>query len=140
VGGNHTVIKIAAYSFSAIAFLAVAFHGALALGMPWAELSWGGQYSGRLPAAMRVASVASAAILVLLALVVLVRAGLLLPRWHSLSQKLIWVVVTYCGVAVLAHIFTPSKWERIVWLPMVVVLFITALVVARREIKPPHLA
>ena len=126
------MIEVAAYSFSAIALVAVAFHCALALGMPWAELSWGGRYTGRLPALMRVASVASALILILLALVVLVRAGLLLPRWHALSQKAIWGVVAYCGVAVLAHIFTPSKWERIVWLPMVVILFITGLLVARR--------
>jgi hypothetical protein len=130
--GNHMMIKIAAYSFSAIALLAVAFHCALALGMPWAELSWGGQYKGRLPALMRVASVASALVLVLMALVVMIRAGLLLPRWHSLSQKVIWGVVAYCGVAVLAHVFTPSKWERILWLPMVVILFITGLLVARR--------
>jgi len=130
--GNRLPIKLAAYVFSAFALLAVAFHVALALGMPWAELSWGGQYSGRLPAPMRVASVASAGVLVVLALVVLIRAGLLLPRWHSLSQKVIWVVVAYCGVAVLAHIFTPSQWERIVWLPVVVILFITALLVARR--------
>ncbi len=126
------LIKIAAYSFSVIALLAVAFHLALALGMPWAELSWGGQYSGRLPAPMRVASVASAVVLVVLALVVLIRAGLLLPRWHALSQKVMWVVVAYCGIAVLAHTFTPSRWERIVWLPMVVILFITGLLVARR--------
>ena len=126
------LIKIAAYSFSAIALLAVAFHFALALGMPWAALSWGGKYSGRLPAPMRVASAASALVLVFLALVVMIRAGLLLPRWHALSQKAIWGVVAYCGVAVLAHIFTPSKWERILWLPMVVILFITGLLVARR--------
>jgi hypothetical protein len=43
-----------------------------------------------------------------------------------------WVVVAYCGVAVLAHVFTPSKWERMVWLPMVVILFITGVLVARR--------
>lgn len=126
------IVKSAAYGFSVIALLAVAFHFALALGVPWAELSWGGQYSGRLPAPMRVASVASAVVLVVLALVVLIRAGLLLPRWHSLSQRVIWVVVAYCGVAILAHIFTPSKWERIVWLPAAVILFITGLLVARR--------
>lgn len=125
------MIRIAAYGFSAITLLAVAFHCALALGMPWAKLSWGGRYSGRLPALMRGASAASAVVLVLLALVVLVRAGLLLPRWHSLSRTVIWGVVAYCGVAVLAHIFTPSKWERILWLPMVVILFITSLLVAR---------
>lgn len=28
------------------------------------------------------------------------------------------VLVAYCGVAVLAHIFTPRNWERIVWLPL----------------------
>jgi hypothetical protein len=80
---------------------------------------------------MRVASVASAVVLVVLALVVLIRAGLLLPGWYSLSQKVIWVVVAYCGIAVLAHIFTPSKWERIVWLPVVVILFITGLLVCQ---------
>jgi hypothetical protein len=129
---NHRLVTIAAYVFTTFAALAVMFHFGLALGMPWAQLSWGGKYSGRLPGPMRVASVASAAVLAVLALVVLIRAGLLLPRWHSLSQKVIWVVVAYCGVAVLAHIFTPSPWERIVWLPVVVILFITGLLVARR--------
>ena len=126
------LVTLAAYSFSVIALLAVAFHVALALGMPWAALSWGGRYRGRLPAPMRVASVASAVVLVVLALVVLIRAGLLLPGWHSLSQKVIWVVVAYSGIAVLAHIFTPSKWERILWLPLVIILFITSLLVATR--------
>jgi hypothetical protein len=32
-GGNHMLIKIAAYGFSVIALLAVAFHFALALGI-----------------------------------------------------------------------------------------------------------
>lgn len=126
------MIRIAAYSYVVLTLVAVAFHCALALGMPWAELSWGGKYSGRLPVPMRVASLASAVVLVLLALVVMIRAGLLLPRWHSLSQKAIWIVVAYCGVAVLAHIFTPSKWERILWLPMVVILFMAGVLVARR--------
>lgn len=81
---------------------------------------------------MRVASVASAVVLVLLALVVLIRAGVLLPRWQPLSHALIWVVVAYCGLAVLAHIVTPSKWERIVWLPMVVILLLAGLLVARQ--------
>ena len=37
------MMKIAAYGFSVFALPAIAFHCALALGMPWAELSWGGQ-------------------------------------------------------------------------------------------------
>jgi hypothetical protein len=48
------------------------------------------------------------------------------------SQRAIGVIVAYCGVAVLAQILAPSKWERIVWLPVVVILFITGLLVARR--------
>ena len=126
------MIKMAAYSFSAIRLLAIAFHRARALGVPWAELSWGGRYSGRLPVPMRVASVASAVVLILLALMVLVRAGVLLPRWHAQSQEMTWVVVACCGVAVLAHICTPSKRERVVWLPMVLILFLTSVLVARR--------
>lgn len=129
---NPALVDVAAYSFSAMTLLAVAFHLALALGMPWAEASWGGKYSGHLPPRMRVASVASAGLLVVLALVVLTRAGVLLPQWFELSRKAIWVVVAYCAVAVLAHIVTPSKWERIVWLPVVVILFVTALLVATR--------
>jgi len=66
------VITIAAYVFSVFALLAVTFHVALAFGMPWADLSWGGKYTGRLPGPMRVASVGSAVVLVVLALVVLI--------------------------------------------------------------------
>ena len=62
--------------------------------------------------------------------VVLVRGQVIDSNLYDLSSIGIWVVVALMGVSVVMHLFTPSRWERIVWLPVVAVLFICSLTVA----------
>lgn len=54
----------------------VAFEVALALGAPWGAYAMGGAFRGRYPTSMRVAAVAQAVVILLMAAVVLSRAGL----------------------------------------------------------------
>lgn len=121
---------VAARIFTALVFLVAIFQVALALGAPWGKLTWGGRFPGQLPGYMRGVAIISAVLLIACALVVVIRAGALLPEGQPVSRKLVWVVVAYCVLAVVANTFTPSRWERIVWLPVVLTMLICSLIVA----------
>jgi hypothetical protein len=121
---------LAAQVFSVFIVIAVGFQLALAAGMPWGQLAMGGKYPGRFPPALRVAAVVQGAVLVALAVVVLARASVLLPEWHSTSTKLIWGVVAFSGLSTLANLMTPSKWERILWAPVAIGLTACSVFVA----------
>lgn len=99
--------------------------------MPWGEIAWGGYYPGVLPTHMRFASVASAFLLLLLGLIVLIRAGLVKSAWQPATKKLIWVVVAYCALGVIANGITPSVWERVIWLPVTMMLLASSIAVAK---------
>ncbi|MDP2371367.1 hypothetical protein [Rhodoferax sp.] len=122
---------IAARLFGALIGATVAFQLALALGAPWGHLAWGGAYAGALPTTMRLASLASVTLLLALAAVVLIRAGMTGLRWKPASTKLVWLVVAYCGLGVIANAMSPSFWERVIWVPVTLTLLACSLVVAR---------
>ncbi|MBP6647886.1 MAG: hypothetical protein KA207_18660 [Burkholderiaceae bacterium] len=120
----------AARVFTWLTAIAVLFQWALAAGLPWGELAWGGAYPGVLPEAMRWASLGSGLLLMGMVWVVRVRAGLTPSRHLPWMRKLIWCVVAYCALGVLANLATPSVWERVVWTPVVSLLLLASLVVA----------
>ena len=122
----------AALTFNLLAVLIIIFQLALALGMPWGELTWGGSFPGVLPPHMRGVCVFSAILLIAFAWVVSVRTGFLFPSQQKTSRKLIWVVVAYSALGVIANIMTPSFWERVVWLPVALVLLASSFIVARK--------
>ena len=121
---------VAAYMFSALAAAVVAFQVALAFGMPWAELTWGCRFPGKLPGRMRAVAVVTALLLIVFAVIVLARTGLVLPGWESTSRTVVWVVVAYAALGVVANAATPSRWERIIWLPVILVMLGCSLIVA----------
>jgi hypothetical protein len=59
-----------------LTLVVVAFQFALALGAPWGSYAMGGAFPGRFPPAMRLAAVAQAILLGLMAAVVLVASSL----------------------------------------------------------------
>lgn len=63
-------------------------------------------------------------------LAVAVRAGIVMPAWQPLSRKAVWGVVAYCVVGVIANAFTPSRPERLVWLPVALGMLATAVIVS----------
>jgi hypothetical protein len=120
----------AAWVFCALTGLVCLFQLALALGAPWGAYAMGGAFPGAFPPAMRIAAVVQAVVLAGVALVVLSRAGLALARWGRTARWLIWVVVALLGVSVVLNLITPSGGERMIWAPVVIVLFACALRVA----------
>jgi hypothetical protein len=122
--------EVMAHMFSGLVFVVILFQLALATGAPWGHLTWGGKFPGQLPARMRGVAIFSAVLLGVFALVVEIRAGVLLNNWQEVSKILIWIVVTYCALGSVMNAVTPSRWERILWLPVVLGLLVCSFIVA----------
>ena len=120
----------AALVFAGLTALVCAFHIALALGAPWGEFAMGGAFPGAYPPVMRVLACIQIVALGLIALVVLCRAGLVLPRWSRYSRKLVWAIVALLTAGFLLNLATPSEGERLVWAPVALALLLTSLRVA----------
>jgi len=122
--------SVPAIAFASLIILATLFQLALAAGMPWGTLAMGGKYPGRLPVPMRFAAVIQALLLLLLATVVLVRAGMVLPGAFAASRTGIWVVVAIFAVSLVLNLITPSRWERRIWSPVAFALLACGALVA----------
>jgi len=125
-----TLAEVAAIVYAVVTAGVVAFQIALALGAPWGAYAMGGAFPGRFPPAMRIAAIVQAALLALMALVVLARAGLVLPAWARASAWLVWVVVGITAFAVVLNTITPSGGERRIWAPVTLVMLGCSLTVA----------
>lgn len=134
----------AAFVYAFATVFIVAFQLALAAGAPWGEFAMGGAFPGQFPAALRLAAVAQAALLVFWAVVVWVRAGLILPRWTRSARWLIWGVVIFAAFSLVLNLITPSAGERAIWAPVALIMFLSSLLVARSHPQtpadPPHRA
>lgn len=124
------VTLIAAVIYALATLVALAFQLALALGALWGAYAMGGAFPGRFPPAMRLAALAQAILLGLMAAVVLSRAGLVLPGWSQASVWLTWLIVAFAAVGVVLNAITPSAGERRLWLPVTLVLLASGFTVA----------
>lgn len=120
----------AARLFAGLTVLVCTFQLALALGAPWGQFAMGGGSPGVYSAPMRVAAVVQMFALGALALVILSRAGVTLTTWRAVSKWAAWGVVVLLGVSVVLNLVTPSSPERLIWAPVAIALFLTALRVA----------
>ena len=125
-----SAVSVAGFVFAVVTVGAAAFQVALALGAPWGAYAMGGKYPGRFPAPMRVAAVVQALILGGLAGVVLARAGLMLATWAPTASWLIWVAVAFSAVSLLLNSITTSTGERLVWVPVAIVMLASSLAAA----------
>lgn len=125
-----TLNKVAAILYAVISVGVIAFQIALAAGAPWGAYAMGGAYPGQFPPALRVAALIQAGLLTGLALVVLSRAGLILPGFQRVSRWLIWFVVGSSALSLFLNLITPSAGERAIWAPTVLLLLISSAIVA----------
>jgi hypothetical protein len=125
-----TLTKVAAILYTVVSLGVVAFEIALAAGAPWGEYAMGGAFPGQFPPALRVTALVQAALLIGMALVVLARAGLILPGWSRVSRWLVWFVVGFAAFSLLLNLITPSSGERAIWAPTALVLLLSSAVVA----------
>lgn len=111
----------------ATAMLAIAFFQvALILGAPLGRYTQGGQHEGALPLSGRIIAAVSIPVLLLQGLAILSAAGfpgLGWPVWTG------WMALAVTGVSTVLNWITPSKPERMVWGPIMLVLSAMGLVV-----------
>jgi hypothetical protein len=122
--------RTAAILYAVISLAVIAFQIALAAGAPWGEYAMGGAFPEQFPPALRMTALVQAALLGGLALVVLARAGLILPGWARASRWLIWLVVAFSGLSLFLNLITPSAGERAIWAPTALLLLVTSALVA----------
>lgn len=113
--------------YAVLTGIAVLFQVGLAAGLPWGGLAMGGRFPGRFPPALRIAALVQGGVLTVLALVVLSRAGLLLPGWEAFSETGIWFAVGVSALSALMNCMTPSTGERRLWAPVALLLLASAL-------------
>ena len=123
--------RLSALVYGIVTLGVIAFQLALAAGVPWGEFAMGGAYPGQFPPELRVAAVVQAVVLGLLALVVLARAGIALPKWSKTSRWLVWVVVAFSALSLVLNSITPSARERMIWAPVALVMLVCSVIVAR---------
>ena len=124
---------IAARIYAVVSFFVIAFQIALALGAPWGAYAMGGAFPGQFPPEVRVAAVVQAVILAGLALVILARAGIALPKWSRTSRWLVWVVVAFSALSLVLNLITPSARERAIWAPVALIMLVSSVIVAVRK-------
>lgn len=124
------MVTTAAVMFVVMTAVVILFQLALALGAPWGEFTLGGRHRGQLPGAWRLVPILSLLLLLAFVLVVLIRAGITGAAYLDLSRTLIWFVVGYCALGCVANAMTPSPRERMIWLPLVALMFVCSACVA----------
>ena len=126
------ISKVAAILYAVVSLGVIVFQIALAAGAPWGAYAMGGAFPGQFPPALRVTALVQAALLAGMALIVLARAGLILPGWQRSSRWLIWFVVGFAALSLFLNLITPSAGERAIWAPVAFVLLVSCAVVAFR--------
>lgn len=113
-----------------LAALAI-FQVLLAAGAPLGRYAWGGQHDGVLPTRLRIASLSSLVIYVLMALVLLLRANLITSGPSDGTVRVaVWVVTGYLVVGVVMNAMSRSSAERQAMTPTAAALAALSLVVA----------
>lgn len=120
---------VSAVIFTTLTGIVFIFQGCLAAGMPWGIASMGGRYPGKYPPKMRVFAIINMIILSFMAIIVLSRAGLLLPGIKPISEILVWFVTAFFCLGTVLNTITPSKIERL-WAPVALGQLITCIIVA----------
>ena len=112
-----------------LAVLAV-FQVALVLGAPLGRFTFGGRHPGALPAGLRVAAALSVGVYALMATLALDRAGVIDVYPQGAARTGLWVVFGFLVLNTLPNAVSPSRSERLVMTPLLVVMSALALLVA----------
>ncbi|MGG3574212.1 hypothetical protein ABES25_04980 [Bacillus gobiensis] len=126
---DDTYIQFAA-SISAVIFLVISMlQTLLALGFPLGEYSWGGFHKGVLPVKLRIASMISAIILLIIGFVFLIHSKIILIEITSLNL-IVWIFTVFLGLNTIGNLVSKSKKEKLIMAPLSCIAFISCLFVA----------
>jgi len=102
---------------------------ALILGAPVGRFAWGGKHRV-LPPVLRIGSVVAIALYALFSLILAQRAGIAAFLPASVVDIGVWAVLAYLGLGIVMNGVSRSLPERLVMVPVCIVLAALALIVA----------
>ena len=113
-----------------LSFLAI-FQITLIMGAPFGNFAWGGQYRV-LPKRLRLASIGSIIVYIILAVFVLSKSGL----WTIIHNETVlnvglWAMTIYLGLGVVLNAISRSKRERNLMTPVAFVLTVAFLYISQ---------
>ena len=108
------------------------FQALLVCGLPLGRFAWGGQHVV-LPFRLRVGSLVSLVIYVLIGWVLLARAGQDDGEDHGILGVATWVIAGFFLLGVVANLASRSRTERLVMTPVALVLCALTVVVAVQD-------
>ena len=120
---------LAAWALVAVLVLLALLQIALAAGAPLGRFAWGGQHEV-LPTGLRVGSGLSLLVYVVMAVLVLDRAGAIDVVGDRIASVGVWVVVAFAGVSVAGNAASRSAAERAAMAPTSALLCALAVLVA----------
>ncbi|KAI8894519.1 hypothetical protein BC833DRAFT_623879 [Globomyces pollinis-pini] len=125
-----TVTLVSSILFIICTSIVCLFHLALTFGAPWGSVAMGGKYPGVLPMKIRLAILVNQVIYIFFGIVILSRAELILPGFLPASRIIIWIINAFLLLGLFMNMITPSKWERIIWVPILLIMNISCLLIA----------
>jgi hypothetical protein len=105
------------------------FQLALALGAPLGRFAWGGQHRV-LPARLRVGSIVAIAVYALIVVIALDRSGAIDVFPDLFATIAMWVVFAYFALGIVLNAASRSKSERVVMVPVTIVLAVLSFCIA----------
>lgn len=100
----------------------IIFHICLMIGKPWGHLTMAGRFQGELPFKMKIFSGVSILILFFIATIVEIGSGNFIFISRDSRYMVLILALIFNVVQTILHIITPSKWERILWLPIILIM------------------
>ena len=122
--------QAAAYIYSFFIILIFIFHIGLIIGLPWGQITMGGQDIGPLPKKKRIVAFVALFLLTFFLFNVLSQSGLMFKQWQNITDKTIWIVVALNTLTLIGNIITKSKWERRIWAPVAAIMLVCVVYVA----------
>lgn len=116
--------------FVAAALIVILFHLALFCGAPLGDMTMGGRHAGTLPPQARMASLAQATLLLVLAILVLHCSGVAPLKGVPTGLWGVWIAVAVSAVSAVLNTITPSRRERMFGIPAAYTLLGSSLTVA----------
>lgn len=127
---DHKVIKTSANIATVVFGLVILYQLLIALGVIPVTMAWGGRQD-ELTFGLRIASIAAMAILILFAIIIRWRAGLLESKEITLVMRILsWVVTAYMVLNTLGNLTSQSLGEKILLTPLTLILLVTCLLVS----------
>ncbi|WP_169580891.1 hypothetical protein [Microbacterium thalassium] len=118
-----------ALALTVVLVLLALFQLALILGAPLGRYAWGGQHRV-LPARLRVGSAVSILIYALIALIAWDRVGAIELFGEPFAEIAMWVIFGYFVLGIFLNAASRSKPERLVMVPVAVVLAVLSFFIA----------